>query len=157
MRINITYRSLWLIKIFQPALKNHSSILRFSIIETLRNGIPVSSRIPAISSIFLATTRSCESTSRRKSTARSPSRAIVHPLSPFYPFSSRRFISSGGARFRAHKSPRARNRKHPPSSTFLRVPLPLLALRLLRGSRSFPLPPPLVPRPRVPLFSPRGY
>lgn len=64
-------------------------------------------------------------------------RASVHPPSPFYPFSSRRFISSGGARFRAHKSPRARNRKHPPSSTFLLAPLPVLALHLLRGSRPF--------------------
>jgi len=68
-------------------------------------------------------------------------------------FFSRRFISSGGVRFRTHKSPRARNRKHPPSSTFLLVSLPSLALRLLRGSRPFSP----APRTCVPLFSPRGY
>jgi len=78
---------------------------------------------PRLISTFFAATRSCESTSRRKSTARlhappsglSPA-APSFPFFSLYPFSSRRFISSGGARFRAHKSPRARNRKHPPSS-----------------------------------------
>jgi len=114
---------------------------RSGIIETGQSAIPTLSWILTVFSIFLATTRSCESTSRRKSTARSPSRTpprLLPPASPpqprgrpsppspatpafltprFYPFSSGRFISTGGARFRAHKSPRARNRKHPRRSS----------------------------------------
>ena len=53
-------------------------------------------------------------------------------LSPFDPFSSRRFISSEDARFRAHKSPTSQEQKTP--ALFY---LPPPALRLLRGPHPF--------------------
>lgn len=113
-----------------------------------------------------ATTRSCESTSRRESTAHPPSYATVRPpprlRSSIHSFSSRRFISSGDARFRgvvgemgggAHKSPRARNRKHPRDGLLpLRLPPPpaFLFLRFFvffegRARFRLPLPPPFRP------------
>lgn len=101
-----------------------------------------------------ATTRSCESTSRRESTAHPPSYATIRPpsrlRSPLHSFSSRRFISSKGGRAisggrrlgsrgrngagGAHKSPRARNRKHPRDGPLL-LP-PLLIRRFPRSSSS---------------------
>jgi len=58
---------------------------RSGIIETGQSAIPTLSWILTVFSIFLATTRSCESTSRRKSTARSPSRTPPRLLPPASP------------------------------------------------------------------------
>jgi hypothetical protein len=72
---------------------------RSGIIETGQSAIPTLSWILTVFSIFLATTRSCESTSRRKSTARSPSRTPPRLLPPASPPPASRTPFSALARY----------------------------------------------------------